>query len=154
MSYFHKVLAAVTILFLMIISTANAQEGNFGARLGLGLNPDQFVIGAQFAIGKKAGVARIVPSVDLGFGDNVTTFDFNADFLFRLKVENTGFSFFGGGGPTLGFVDYKGGSDWNFGLSLVGGVELPLIAGHPATLEARFGIGDIPDFRLLLAIMF
>lgn len=154
MKYFHKVLLIVITLFLIIFSGASAQEGSFAARVGMGLNPDQFVIGAQFAIGKKAGVARIVPSVDLGFGDNVTTIDFNADFLFRLKVEDTGFGFFGGGGPTLGFADYKGGSDWNLGLSLVGGAELPLIAGHPSTLEARFGIGDIPDFRLLLAIMF
>lgn len=154
MRYFHKILPIVAAVSLMIISTANAREGGFGARVGLGLNPDQIVIGAQFAVGKKAGVARINPSVDLGFGDNVTTIDFNVDFLFRLKVENTSFGFFGGGGPTLGFADYKGGSDWNLGLSLVGGAELPLIAGHPSTLEARFGIGDIPDFRLLLAIMF
>lgn len=154
MNYSYKVLPIVAILFLMSISTASAQEGSFGARVGMGLNPDQFVIGAQFAIGKKAGVARIAPSVDLGFGDNVTTIDFNLDFLFRLKVEDTGFGFFGGGGPTLGFADYKGGSDWSVGLSLVGGMELPHIAGHPSTLEARIGIGDIPDFRLLLAIMF
>lgn len=154
MKYSYKVLLIVAILFLMSIATTSAQEGSFGARVGMGLNPDQFVIGAQFAIGKKAGVARVAPSVDLGFGDDVTTIDFNLDFLFRLKVEDTGFGFFGGGGPTLGFADNKGGSDWNLGLSLVGGAELPLIAGHPSTLEVRIGIGDIPDFRLLLAIMF
>lgn len=137
---------------------ALAQEApsglGFGVRAGLGLKPDQFVVGGQFSLGKSLKIFRVVPSVDVGFGDNVTTIDLNADFLARLVVEGTSFGFYGGGGPTLAFFDRSGGgSDWEFGVSAVAGLQVPIIPTKATNIEARFGIGHIPDFRLLLAII-
>jgi hypothetical protein len=131
-----------------------SSELGLGIRAGLGLEPDQFVIGAQFSLEKKLGIARVVPSIDLGFGDNVTTIILNADFLFRLKVEETGYGFYGGAGPTLSFWDFeKSNDEWKPGISAIAGVHLPLFPKHTTNLEARFGIGSIPDFRLLLAFI-
>lgn len=127
----------------------------FGVRGGLGLDPDQFVMGAQFSLGKALSIARVVPSVDVGFGDNVTTIDFNADLLLRLNVEGTSFGFYGGGGPTLAFIDVKdAGSDWKLGLSVTVGAQVPILKKNATNIEARLGIGDIPDFRLLFAFIF
>jgi len=139
-------------------SSAFAQEAasglGFGVRAGMGLDPDQFVVGAQFSLGKSLKIFRIVPSVDAGFGNSRTTIDLNADFLARLIVENTSFGFYGGGGPTLAFIDRSGGSSsWEFGISLVAGLQVPIIPKKATNIEARFGILDIPDFRLLLAII-
>jgi hypothetical protein len=154
-----KTLLPFTLLISLGTGTAFAQQGSsglgFGLRGGLGLDPDQIVVGAQFSLGKSLQVFRVVPSVDLGFGDDWTTIDFNADFLVRLIVEDTSFGFYGGGGPTLAFLDRSGGtSDWEFGLSLVAGVQTPIIPNKATNIEARFGIGDIPEFRLLFAIIF
>lgn len=156
MRYTARILLLTIVLLSLSFSNANAQGGDapgFGIRAGLGLNPDQFVAGAQFSIGKKAGIARIVPSVDLGFGDNLTSIVFNCDFLFRLRVEDTSFGLYGGGSPTLVLYDYEGGSNWEFGVTVVAGVEINLIKGHPNNLELRLGIGDVPDFRLLLVFL-
>jgi hypothetical protein len=125
----------------------------WGLRAGLGLSPDQIVLGAQYSLGKKFKITRVVPSIDVGFGDNVTTVDINGDVLFRITVPDADFGFYGGGGPTMAFWDFDGGSQWELGLSLVLGTQVSLFKSNATNLEARFGISDIPDFRLLLAVI-
>lgn len=121
----------------------------FGVKAGFGIDPDQFVIGLQYSLGKSLGVFRLVPNVHLGFGDG-TTFDGNLDFLLRLVTKDSGFGFYGGAAP--GFI--TGDSDFEVGLSLVGGVQVPLIKGKATNIEARFGITDhMPDFRILLSLI-
>ena len=124
-------------------------SNQFGLRAGFGLDPDQFVAGAQVALGKKLGLLRIVPSVDLGFGSSLTTIAFNADALCRLNVEDANFSFYGGAGAGLVYADFEGegSSNWNLGLNLIAGIRVPLNRLPPTSFEVRFGVGDIPDFR-------
>ena len=159
-----KITARSSLLFLILLglgsSDAIAQDNaspsglGFGLRGGFGLDPDQFVLGAQFSLGKALSIARVVPSVDVGFGDNMTTIDFNADFLLRLIVEGTSFGFYGGGGPTLAYIDFKNSSsDWKLGLSVTVGAQVPILKKNATNIEARLGIGDIPDFRLLFALI-
>jgi hypothetical protein len=121
----------------------------FGIKGGLGLNPDQFVLGLQYSLGKAVGVFRIVPNVHVGFGD-FTSVDFNVDFLARLTTKDSGFGFYGGAAPT--FITGEGGYS-EFGITLVGGVQVPIVKNRATNLEARFGLGDIPDFRLLLSLI-
>jgi len=124
----------------------------FGLRGGFGLDPDQFVFGAQYSLGKALKIARFIPSVDLGFGD-VTTITFNADLLFRLIVEGSSVGLYGGGGGNLTYFD-RNKSSWEPGINVIGGVQLPLIQGYGTSIEGRFGIFDVPDFRLLFVIIF
>jgi hypothetical protein len=155
--------AVIVILgFFALDTNAQGESGKkghsgvgFGLRGGFGLDPDQFVVGAQFSLGKKFHFFRVVPSVDLGFGDNMTTIDFNVDLLLRLMAEDISFGIYGGIGPTLAFLDSKNtDSKWRLGLSTVVGTQLPLSRKFATNIEGRFGIGKIPDFRLLLAIIF
>ena len=130
-------------------------QSGFGLRAGFGLQPDQFVVGGQFAIQQRAGVFKIQPSVDLGFGDDLTTIMFNADFLGRLQLEGSNFSFYGGPGLGVLYADPKGtDGKWYAGLNLVLGASLPILKRQVGSFEARFGIGDIPDFRLLAILEF
>ena len=121
----------------------------FGLKAGVGFSPTQFVVGAQYSLGKGLGIFRIVPNAHLGFGD-ATTFDFNLDFLARVIAKDAGFGFYAGAAPS--FVTWDGGS--GFGVTLVAGTQLPILKGHATNLEARFGTGDVPDFRILAAIVF
>lgn len=132
--------------------TSNRTTGQFGLRVGFGLDPDQFVAGAQVSLGKRLAIARIVPSVDVGLGSSLTTIAFNGDALFRLNVEDASFSLYAGAGAGLVYVDPEGGgsSSWNLGLNLVAGARVPLKSLPPTSFEARFGVGDVPDFRGLL----
>ena len=149
---------ARVILASMLLATVGAtgswaQGARFGVRGGLSFSPDQFVLGAQAEVGRWA-FARIVPSVDVGFGDDVTTIAFNGDFLLKVELPDAKLELYGGAGPTAVYADVSNGpSDWNVGLSLVVGGRLPIGGRHAVNLEGRFGVGDIPDFKLIAAII-
>jgi hypothetical protein len=132
----------------------DAPFAKWGFRAGLGIDPDQFVFGGQVSLGRWT-ITRIVPSVDVGVGDDATTIDFNGDLFLRLSVPDASLVLYGGGGPTLAYTDRDtGGGNWDLGLSLVVGARLPLKTRQAFNLEARFGIGSIPEFRLVLGILF
>lgn len=135
-------------------SNQGSTIGAFGVRGGFGLDPDQFVIGAQAALGKKLGVARVVPSVDVGLGSSITTISFNGDLHVRLNMEDTEFGLYLGAGPSVVYADIEAGSSgWDVGLTLLAGAHIPLRA-LPFNVETRFGVGDVPDFRGLIVLEF
>ena len=154
-----RILASTALLVALATTPALSQQPTnepaapaasslgFGLKAGLGLNPDQFVIGAQYSLGKALGIFRVVPAIHVGFGD-VTTFDFNVDFLARLVTKDSGFGFYAGAAPTLIVGD---GFD-EFGITLIAGVQVPIIKTKATNIEARFGLGDLPDFRLLFTL--
>ena len=147
----------VMLLLVTGESGAQAVSGmNFGVRAGLGLDPDQFVIGGQAILGRAFKVARFAPSVDVGFGDDLTTLMVNGDFrVSLLTLPKAGASLYAAAGPTLAMYDSdKGGSDTEIGLTLTAGLRLPMSTLNAYNIEGRFGFGDIPDFRLLFGIMF
>lgn len=155
-----RVLASTALLVALATSPAVAQQPTnepaapatsslgFGIKAGLGLNPDQFVLGAQYSLGKALGIFRVVPAIHIGFGDG-TSVDFNVDFLARLVTKDSGFGFYGGAAPTF----ITGENDYNeFGVTLIAGVQVPIIKNKATNIEARFGLGDLPDFRLLFTL--
>jgi len=156
----RRLLLALAILTSALVVPATAQdssqtEAGFGLRAGASIKPDQFVLGGQFSWGKKYGIFKLVPSVDVGFGSSVTTIAFNGDLLFKLKVEGSEFGFYGGGGPTILYFDSDGSnSTWELGLSVVAGAHLPFKKLPPTNLEFRLGVGDLPDVKILLIIGF
>ncbi len=144
--------------FLILAFTSTGQAaGNvsFGARAGLGLNPDQFVVGLQASYGSVAKVFQFAPSFDIGFGDNMTTLVINGDFVLPFSLPRSSTRLYAGAGPTLGIYEPKGGgSDSEIGLTLVGGIMIPMASTNAYNLECRIGIGDVPDLRVLLGIAF
>jgi hypothetical protein len=155
-----QVLVVALAVLAVAPSASNAQQSaeepfaKWGFRAGFGIDPDQFVFGGQVSLGQWA-ITRIVPSVDVGLGDNTTTIAFNGDLFLRLAIPDAKLWFYGGGGPTLAYFNPDAASDsWNLGLSLVVGSRLPLNASQGFNLEARFGLWDVPDFKLMLGILF
>lgn len=137
-------------------AAANSPRMGLGLRpLGFSINPDQYVVGVQAVMGKYYR-GRLAPSVDFGFGDNATVitgnFDLKIDLFSPPKSEAV---FYVGGGPTLSYISPDvGDSDTEIGLSLLGGIKLSMSEKNYYNIEARFGIGDIPDFKLLAGVMF
>jgi opacity protein-like surface antigen len=154
--------AAVLLVAALSASSLAAQATNqsaaepkghsglgFGLKAGIGFSPTQFVVGAQYSLGKGLGIFRVVPNVHFGFGD-VTSFDFNVDFLARVIAKDAGFGFYLGAAPTYTTAD----SDSDFGFTVVAGTQVPLIKNHATNIEARFGTSGAPDLRILAAIVF
>ena len=121
-----------------------------GLRAGLSQNPGQFVIGAQAEVGQ-LGMATIAPSVDLGFGDGSDLTAANLDLRWYLfPLPQTGIHFYAAAGPTAVFVS----SQSDIGLSLIAGAKIPMKGTGRYNVEARFGIGDIPDLKIMLGVLF
>jgi hypothetical protein len=150
-----KNLAGILFAFgIFTLIPANLKAGPVGAalgvRAGLSRNPDQFVIGAQAELGS-LGMATIAPSIDLGFGDNSDLTAANLDLRWYLfPLPQTGIQFYAAAGPTAVFAN----SQSDVGLSLTAGAKIPMKGKGRYNLEARFGVGDIPDLKVMLGILF
>ena len=120
---------------------------SFGLRGGLTLDPDQVHFGAHANLGHFIKQLRFQPSFELGLGNDFTVGAFNIDALYF--VEGTNWRPYFGGGLGIVMVDVSGGDsgfDSDAGLNLVGGIEFG--ARFQYLLEARVGVGDLPDFKI------
>jgi hypothetical protein len=133
---------------------SNPAKG-FGMRTGYGTNPDQFVFGAQAVLGETLGFMRFAPSIDLGFGDDLTTYLFNTDFrILSFSPPGSPASLYAGSGISLAVLDLSDdGSDTEIGLNILTGLTFPMGRKHEYNLEVRFGFGDLPELRILFGIM-
>lgn len=128
---------------------AGVTRDGLGLRAGVNMDSDNFLIGGQAEFGPITGQSYLVPSLDLGFDDE-TTVAANVDFRWYLiPLPETGIYFYGAAGPTILLSP-----DTELGLSLTAGVHIPMKSYRRYNLELRFGFGDIPEFKIVGAVMF
>ena len=155
-----RLMLIMTMAAMFAFAWPNRAEANdpsiaIGARpIGFSADPDQYVVGGQTVLAHM-GVFRFAPSVDVGFGDDLRMLTVNADAqldLFTFPGARVGL--YAGGGPTVSYIDPNfGQADTEIGLSVLGGVKVPFGSAHYYNVEARYGFGDIPEFKLMLGIM-
>ncbi len=148
-----------------LASSAMAQElglRSFGLRSGINMNPDQFNFGVHFDAGSLAQRVRVQPSFELGLGNGVTLGSANLDAHYLFAERR--FRPYAGGGLGINVIDVtnglgKAGLDIEPVLNVVGGVEWG--APRPGSkasrrylLEARIGMGDTPDLKLVAGFSF
>jgi len=162
MSRSHRVvLLALVVTFIAAAGPAFAQEGigvrGVGVRGGVTIDPDQAHVGLHINAGNFHEKVRFQPSFELGFGSDVITGAINLDafYLFNPGAVQP----YAGGGLGVAIYDFdrddrpgRNGTDVEAGLNLLGGMEWG--AANKYMLEARVGIGDIPDFKLTIGINF
>lgn len=157
----HRTICAGFVLVLAICFVSAgplvADDGPgsaFGARAGLGLEPDQFVIGPQAVFGEVFHFMRFAPGIDFGFGDNVTTYSLDADLRLSLfQLPGSQANVYLDAGPTFAYFDPdKGDSDSEIGANLAAGLALPMGSSSSYNVEARLGFGDITEVRLLIGV--
>lgn len=152
------ILGVVLFTVLAGASTVEAKDAKmaFGVKpAGFSINPEQFCAGVQAVLGS-VSKTRFAPSVDFGFGDNRTLITFNFDLKMDLfPLPNSNAQFYAGVGPEVIIISPDGeDQDTEVGLGIVGGLKLPFSEKHYYNLEARFGIGDVPDFTVMIGAMF
>ena len=114
-----------------------------GLYAGFSTNPDDFLIGAHFKPHPIRNIS-VVPGVEGGFGDT-TMFAINGDVHYALPLKAK-FGAYVGAGLTENWFDFDSGSEWDFGGSIIAGGTFTKFS-----LEAKFGLGDTPDFKLVAA---
>ena len=121
-----------------------------GPRVGLTVNPDQIHFGGHIDFGDLADNLMMLPNLEIGFGDNLTTVapSFELDYRFRSDW-GVWTPYLGGGlGPVFYSVK-RGGSHSEFGLYLQFGVGKGSArneSGH-FFIEGKLGLVDAPDFK-------
>lgn len=136
-------------------TSQNKVAKGFGLRTGYGTNPDQFVFGAQAVLGKTLGFMRFAPSIDAGFGDDLSSYLFNADFrLLSFSPPGSPAGLYAGTGASIAVYNFSNdGSDTEVGLNVIGGLTFPMGQKNEYNFEVRFGFGDMPELRVLFGIM-
>lgn len=121
----------------------------WGPRVGLTFQPDQFHFGAHLDFGNFGNHVRFQPNVEIGFGDGLTLFAINAEAAYRFAERwDVWTPYLGGGiGAFMYSADGGGGSDTQFGASILGGIEKGLANGHRFFIEAKLGLADAPDAK-------
>jgi hypothetical protein len=150
----------------MTASTALGQElgvRSYGLRGGININPDQFNFGAHIDAGTLATRVRFQPSFELGLGNGVTlaSTNFDAHYLFTARR----FRPYAGGGLGINFIDVTSGIGRGGGLNIE--PVLNVVAGaewgtpRPGSrafrrylVEARVGMGDTPELKLVAGFSF
>lgn len=145
----------ILLILLAIVPSSAIASNAIGPRAGYDFDSENFVLGAEAEFGRVFQNFRLAPSLDFELGDKSIT-AFNADFrLYLFHLPETGLRFYGSIGPTILLSSSKGGdSQSDIGLSLVAGMKIPMKGKKRYNLETRFGIGDIPEFKLMLAVLF
>jgi hypothetical protein len=133
-----------TIAVVVLALAAPTAYAGVGLQAGLSLDPDDFIIGAHWQSKPLGESLYWVPSVEAGFGD-VTMIAGNVDLHYLFKTKSKAAPYVGGG-ATLNWFDFDGGSETDFGGSLLGGMQL----NAQMFLEAKIGLGDVPDWKILV----
>jgi hypothetical protein len=124
----------------------------WGVRAGVSDDPDQFVVGVQFDMGRFLDALRFRPAVDLGFGDDHTILSGIVPVHWVWNLESR-LDAYAGGGVTLSWIDRdlprRDDSEFEIGPVLVGGLEWPVGASQ-AGLELAVQGGDLPDAKLVV----
>lgn len=152
----------VSLLLVLDASPVVAQEDlgirRLGVRGGATIDPDQVHLGAHLNAGQFVENVRFQPSLEVGFGNDLIVGQVNIDALYLFQPRP--WRPYLGGGLGVAFIDFDrdfpGRRDDDLeveaGLNLVGGFEWG--DNHRYLLEARAGVGDIPDFKVTVGFNF
>lgn len=128
----------------------------WGVRAGLSASPDQVYGGVHFNLGEFARNVRFRPTAEIGFGDDRTTIQALAEAHYIFSKVQVWKPYVGGG---LGFTHVnrssgccgnhdEEGSDTEFALMGIGGMETKLKSGSAFFMELKVGFGDEdPDVK-------
>jgi hypothetical protein len=147
----RAVRALSLILLVVLVPAAHSQAGAaaLGPRLSFSDGADDVLLGVQSEFGAVLGPLVLAPGLEWGLGDGDQTLA-NVDLRwYLLPLPETGIRIYGLAGPGLVLSPE---SELGFNLGL--GAHIPMRAGRRYNVEYRFGLGDLPDHTLSVAILF
>jgi len=133
------------------------QLKGWGIRAGLGVDPDQALVGAHWDLGEIIDHLRLQPNLELGIGDDALTLfgELPVHYMFRVQSKFTPYA---GGGIVIGLAKYdrpnKDDTSVEGGVRILGGLQWPLKNGKPFAVEANIGFGDVHEVQVKVAWTF
>jgi len=147
----------VATAFLIFSAGSGQARTTWGLHGGLSSGPDQFIVGPHLNLEAVGERVYIVPSGEVGFGDDLFTMSFNGDVQYRFLVHDSKVHPYAGGGLSLFFFDPDGpaGSDTNLGVNVLGGIFFGEMNGRPMFVDVKAGLMDeVPDWKFQFGFQF
>ena len=144
-----RLLTALALAFALVAASSPAlANSSIGFRTGLALSPDMFIAGIHFRTNALNENLYFVPSVEGGVGD-ATMIAGNADLQYQFRTKSK-LHPYAGGGLTLNWFHDNGEDNTDVGGSLLGGMSLGETSFGKMFLEAKLGLGDVPDVKIVV----
>jgi hypothetical protein len=125
-----------------------------GPRVGLSVDPDQFVAGLQIDLGDIVKTLRFQPNFDIGIDEDATLLGAYLGAYWFFDADGSWDPYAGG---DLGFVwedaDDRD-SDLDVAFNAVGGIETRLKSNNRFLVELKIGLTSDPDFKLVVGWTF
>jgi hypothetical protein len=137
---------------LCVVALAPTAHADGGLRAGFSSGPDQFLFGAQIEPDPVAKNLHIVPSGEVGIGDDLLSLQFNGDLQYRFRTDS-GVRPYVGGGLTVAWYDPDGAGDSNteVGVNILGGLYFG--KSTPMFVDVKLGLtDDVPDLKAVFGI--
>ena len=143
------------VMICLASGSAMAQTG-FGIRAGASIDPEQFHFGGHFITDPLVNNLTFRPNLEIGVGDNVTTFAANFEFAYHFQWPNDEYSAYVGAGPALNVYSFgdsgnnDGSTDARGGFNILVGLE------HRNGLFGEFKVGliDSPEVKFTVGYTF
>lgn len=145
-------------------SSGNKSSGSFymlgvGPHVGLSIDPDQFIVGGHVDFGGFHDDMFVSPLFEVGFGDDITTLNFEFDGFYVFETADFPADVMAGAGLSIAnySIDLPAGaegddSNTEVGLFLIGALGLEGPGNLEYRVEAKLGVGDVPDFKIILGV--
>lgn len=148
------VVLAGGVLLLVFAATPVMAQRPFGVygggpRVGITMNPDQVHFGGHLDMGDLAPRLMLMPSLEVGIGDNMTIVSTTFDVNYRFREDWGSWNPYLGGGIGPQFISSDFGRDnTEVGVAIQGGIARQLTS-QPGFmfLEFKLGLVDYPDAK-------
>lgn len=152
------ILMLITLALTSAPALAGGRLQGWGPRVGLASDPDQAIGGIHWNLGRVHSQLRLVPNVQVGFGDEHAIVEGTAPVHWMFNEVDADFTPYAGGGLAIAWIDRDGSSGNNgnnnaddteveLALKATGGLEWRLRDQTDFFVEVNLVFGDIHDFQ-------
>lgn len=141
----------LSLVFLALpgVASADLLFRGWGIRAGIGDDPDQGIVGAQWDLGTLTTNLRFQPNFELGFGDNRTIAGLTLPLHYVFPVDGS-FVPYAGGGAVVAYIDRDNGkSETEVAAALTFGVDIILKSHNKLFIELDVQSGDVHNVKLM-----
>jgi hypothetical protein len=148
-SFLRVLLGICTLTALLFLSARPAGAQTIGPRVGVSVDPDQFVFGGHYETKPLLEHITFRPNLEVGVGNDLTVTCFNFELAYHFPTSNA-WNVYAGGGPALVLVRQGHHTDTGGGFNFLVGIE-----SHEGLFgEVKAGLIDSPDFKVTIGYAF
>ena len=148
-SFRRALLTTCALTALLFLTARPAAAQTFGPRVGVSVDPDQFVFGGHYETKHLVEHITFRPNIEIGVGNDLTVTCFNFELAYHFEASKS-WNVYAGAGPALVLVNQDHHNDSGGGFNFLVGIE-----SHEGLFgEIKAGAIDSPNFKVTIGYAF